>query len=435
VTEAPARPAVRREVAPVYAAGFVTAFGAHAVAANLGRYALGHHGSLWELGLLLGIYDGAEVVLKPVFGALADRTGAKPVMIGGLALFAAASAAFVIGGDPHLLAAARLAQGTGAAAFSPAAAATVAALGGRKRTGRLFGGYGGAKGIGYLAGPIAGGALVAAGGYPALFATLAVIAIGTAAAVTVLVPHARPDPRTSEAPGLGRRLTTAAFLQPVLLLAAATAALSAGVGFLPVLAGQHHLGPIAAGALVSLLAATAAVLQPIAGRRIDDGRLPPAAATAALAGCAAGFLLALAGLPGLIAGAILIGAGVATATPAGFARLAVATPAGQLGRTMGAAEAGRELGDAGGPVLVGAFGLISLTAGLGGLAAALLACAALAALGNHASPTPPGPAPPERRPCTHAQGKTDPDDHTTDYRERPGAVGPAPRQPRPSRPW
>ena len=150
------------------------------------------------------------------------------------------------------------------------------------------------------------------------------------------------------------------------------------------LAGQHHLGPIAAGALVSLLAAAAAVLQPVAGRRIDDGRLPPAAA--ALAACAGGFLLAITGsLAGLIAGAILIGAGVATATPAGFARLAASTPTGQLGRTMGTAEAGRELGDAGGPVLVGAFGLISLTAGLGALAAALLLCAALAAPRNRTS--------------------------------------------------
>ena len=35
----------------------------------------------------------------------------------------------------------------------------------------------------------------------------------------------------------------------------------------------------------------------------------------------------------------------------------------------------RELGDAGGPILVGAFGLISLTAGLGALAVALLVCA------------------------------------------------------------
>ena len=393
MTQAPA--GVRgRQLAPVYAAGFVTAFGAHAVAANLGRYALARHGSLWELGLLLGIYDGAEVVLKPVFGALSDRTGPKPVMVGGLAVFAAASAAFVIGGDPHLLGAARLVQGTGAAAFSPAASATVAALGGKKRSGRLFGGYGGAKGIGYLAGPIAGGALVVAGGYPALFGTLAVIAVLTSLAVAALVPRAQPAPGTRPAGvGLARRLTSAAFLQPVLLLAAATAALSAGVGFLPVLAGQHRLGPVAAGALVSLLAAAAAVLQPYAGRRIDDGRLRPTAAAAALAACAAGFLIAMAGgLPGLIADAVLIGAGVAIATPAGFARLAASTPPGQLGRTMGAAEAGRELGDAGGPVLVGAFGLISLTAGLGALAAALMVCAALAVPRNRASP----PHPPVR---------------------------------------
>jgi len=56
---------------------------------------------------------------------------------------------------------------------------------------------------------------------------------------------------------------------------------------------------------------------------------------------------------------------------------------------MGAAEAGRELGEAGGPVLIGAFGLVSLTAGLGALAATLLICAALAAPRNHASASSP----------------------------------------------
>src|SRR5262249_43528902 len=145
----------------------------------------------------------------------------------------------------------------------------------------------------------------------------------------------------------GRRLTSAAFVQPVLLLAAATAALSAGVGFLPVLAGRHHLGPVAAGALVSLLAAAGAVFPPFIGRRADGGPPPPPAAPTAPAPRGGGFLIAITGLPGLIAGAMLIGAGVATATPVGFARLAATTPPGQLGRTMGAAEAGREIGDAG----------------------------------------------------------------------------------------
>ena len=112
-----------------YAAGFITAFGAHAVAANLGRYATGRHTSLLELGVLLALYNGAEVVLKPAFGALADRAGARVVLIGGLVGFALASAAFVVAGDTDMLAVARLAQGSAAAAFSPAASALVAAAG------------------------------------------------------------------------------------------------------------------------------------------------------------------------------------------------------------------------------------------------------------------------------------------------------------------
>jgi MFS transporter, DHA1 family, tetracycline resistance protein len=368
----------RRQLAPIYGAGFITAFGAHAVAANLGRYALGHHDSLWELGLLLGIYDGAEVLLKPVFGAVVDRKGAKPVMVGGLIAFALASAAFVIGGDPHLLGTARFAQGAAAAAFSPAAGAAVAAFGGKKSTGRLFGGYGGAKGVGYLLGPVAGGALVVAGGYLLLFEVLAVIALIAALATAAFVPHIPPAPRSrSSVVDLVRQIARADFLRPVLLLAAATAALSAGVGFLPVVGLQHHLGPVATGALVSLLAAVAAIVQPFAGRRIDAGRFRRTAGSSALIACGGGFVVAIAvpGVVGLAIGAVCIGAGVATATPLGFTLLARSSPPDRLGRTMGAAEVGRELGDAGGPILVGAFGLISLTAGLGALALALLVCA------------------------------------------------------------
>jgi len=53
---------------------------------------------------------------------------------------------------------------------------------------------------------------------------------------------------------------------------------------------------------------------------------------------------------------------------------------------MGTAEPGREIGDASDPVLVGAFGLISLTAGLGALAAVLLICAGPTAPRSRAHP-------------------------------------------------
>ena len=65
------RVGLRGELRPLYAAGFVTAFGAHSIAASLGGYAHAQHASLLSLGLLLAVYDGAEVALKPVFGSLA----------------------------------------------------------------------------------------------------------------------------------------------------------------------------------------------------------------------------------------------------------------------------------------------------------------------------------------------------------------------------
>ena len=85
---------------------------------NLGGYTQGQHASLLTLGLLLAVYDGAEVALKPVFGALADRVGARPVLLGGLLAFAAASAAFVIAGDPAWVGLARFRAGC-ASAGSP----------------------------------------------------------------------------------------------------------------------------------------------------------------------------------------------------------------------------------------------------------------------------------------------------------------------------
>lgn len=363
-----------RVLAPIYLAGFTTAFGAHAVAANLGGYGFAHHTSLWELGLLLGIYDGAEVILKPVFGALSDRVGPKPVLVGGLIAFALASAAFVVAGHAGTLGLARLGQGAAAAAFSPAAGATVAALGGTKRTGRLFGGYGGAKGIGYLLGPLAGGALVAAGGYSLLFTVLAalagLVALVAARTVPAITPTRRPR---STIVALARQVTHPRFVQPVVVLAVGTAALSAGVGYLPVLGSRHHLGPVATGALVSLLALTAAVIQPWAGRSQDRNFLPANAGPAALAVAAAGFLIAVAApnAIGIAAAAVLIGAGIAISTPIGFAGLAAAAPEGRMGQTMGAGEVGRELGDAGGPILVGAVSPLGLGAGLAALAAAI----------------------------------------------------------------
>ncbi|MFI1832378.1 MFS transporter [Streptomyces olivaceoviridis] len=357
---------------PLYAAGFTTAFGAHGVAASLGG-ADGAVASLLVLGGLLALYDGAEVLLKPLFGTLADRVGARPVLLGGLAAFAAASALYAVADSPGWLWAARLGQGAAASAFSPSASALVARLNPAARHGRAFGGYGFHKSLGYTLGPLLGGVLVWAGGLRLLFAVLAALGAAVAVWAALAVPAVPPLPRTRQTVlDLARRLADPSFLAPTAALAAATAALSAGVGFLPVSGRAAGLGTVATGAAVSVLAGCAAVVQPRAGRALDDGRLTTRSGLAAgLLVTAAGLACAtLPGLPGVLGGAALIGVGTGLVTPLGFAALAARTPAERLGQTMGTAELGRELGDAGGPLLVAAVASsATLTYGFGALAA------------------------------------------------------------------
>ncbi|MBA9003299.1 MFS transporter [Thermomonospora cellulosilytica] len=370
-------PAPARQMWPLYAAGFTTAFGAHGIAANLGGFSEDAVTSLLVLGGLLALYDGAEVLLKPLFGTLADRIGARPVLLGGLVAFAAASAAYAVADSPGWLWAARLGQGAAASAFSPSASALVARLNPAAGHGRAFGSYGFYKSIGYTLGPLLGGILVWAGGLRLLFTVLAVLGAAVAVWAAFAVPAAPPLPKARQTVlDLARRLAEPAFLGPTAALAAATAALSVGVGFLPVSGRASGLGTVATGALVSVLAACAALVQPRAGRALDAGRLT------ARGGIVAGLLLTAAGLAcamlpgpaGVLAAAVLVGAGTGLITPLGFAALAAATPRERLGQTMGAAELGRELGDAGGPLLVGAVAAVaSLTYGYAALAVVLAA--------------------------------------------------------------
>ena len=184
---------------------------------------------------------------------------------------------------------------------------------------------------------------------------------------------------------LARRLTDRSFLRPTAALAGATAALSVGVGFLPVSGAAAGLGTVATGAAVSVLAADRragpAPGRTRPGRRAPRPRAPASRAgllvTAAGLGCAA-----LPGLAGVLLAAALIGAGTGLITPLGFAALAASTPQERLGQTMGAAELGRELGDAGGPLLVaGVATATALTYGYAALAILLAAGPAAAVIG------------------------------------------------------
>lgn len=369
---------VPRATMPLYAAGFVTAFGAHSIAAGAGAQSENIGLSLLNLGVLLAVYDLAEVFLKPVFGALSDRIGPKPVIVGGLLAFAAFSLIGFWAADPALLFLTRFGQGAAASAFSPASSATVARLAGGKNTGRYFGRYGSWKSLGYVIGPLLGAGLIHLGGFALLFATLSVLAFVTAAWMALSLPRFESVHRTRyTVADLARQMADRGFLVPTMVLAASTGALGAAIGFLPALATRHGMDPIVGTAAVSVLAIASAVTQPWVGKQRDLQRIRDAA------GMKAGLLLMTAGIgavaigpssPTVFIAAFFVGVGVGMATPLAFAHLADVTPQERMGRTMGSAELGRELGDAGGPLIVGGLATVGgLPLGLGALALLVVA--------------------------------------------------------------
>lgn len=376
--------AERPRLAPLYLAGFTTAFGAHGIAAALGAETEDIGWTLLAFGFTLALYDLAEVLLKPLFGALSDRVGVRPVIIGGLLAFAAFSVLGALAPGMWGLVIARFGQGAAASAFSPASSAAVARLTDSASRGRYFGRYGSWKSLGYALGPLIGAVLVVWGGMPALFWALAVLGVAAAAWVAVAVPSVPVLPRKRVTlVDLGRELLHPGFLVPTLVLAATTGALAVAVGFLPLLGRQQGLGVVGSMAVVTVLAIASSVVQPFVGAWHDRGRISVRRGTVGgLALIAVGIAVAAvwASPVGLVLTAALVGAGVGMATPVAFSHLAASTPPERMGRTMGSAELGRELGDAGGPLVAGAVATATVPAIRIGVIAVLTAGAGLLAL-------------------------------------------------------
>ncbi len=147
--------------------GFATSFGAHIVAVNLPFYAEKVGIGLTMIGLLIAIYDFAEIVAKPVFGGLADKKGMKKALYLGIIIFILASLLYPFV-PPKLLIVVRFLQGLGGAALSAVSLAMVGTLY-KDNKGKAFGIYNAIKGLGYVVSPIIGGAIVMKSNFGGIF--------------------------------------------------------------------------------------------------------------------------------------------------------------------------------------------------------------------------------------------------------------------------
>jgi len=337
--------------------GFVTSFGAHIVAVNLPFYAEKIGIGLAMIGVLIAVYDFAEIIAKPIFGGFADKKGMKKTMLAGIALFILASLLYVIL-PPKLLILVRFLQGLGAAALS---AVSLAMLGNlyKENKGKAFGIYNAIKGLGYVTSPLIGGAIVMKTNFSGIFYASAAVCF-IALLLVLLLPadqqkggDAFDDDDDFSLKSIVQVFKNKALLPWFLIIVINMFFVGILFGFLPVRIHQLGYDAFYTGLFISFTTVAYLLVQPLAGWMAD--RFNPvlilragmllSCATIALVPFVNGLLLAII--------CILAGIGVGTVWTNSDALVSKLSDEKQMGSTMGVAGSFKEFGDMAGPLLMG----------------------------------------------------------------------------------
>ena len=151
-----------------------------------------------SIGWLFGVQTAATLAARPLFGALSDRIGRRPLIVAGLTTCGACIAAITWAGNFGALAGVTGIYGVGLALTTSATSAYITDLTRETRYGAAHGLFGTIFDIGDALGPICAGLIVARFGYDAAFGTAAAIAVAIACLFAYLGPPTSP-PRHQQA--------------------------------------------------------------------------------------------------------------------------------------------------------------------------------------------------------------------------------------------
>jgi MFS family permease len=337
--------------------GFVTSFGAHIVATNLPAYAETVGAGALMIGLLIAVYDFAELFAKPAAGFIGDRHGMKRMLLIGLIVFVVGSMLFLVI-NPKLLLLVRFIQGLGAAALSTVSISLVARYF-EKTRGRAFGIYNAIKGGGYVVAPAAGGVLAQQYGFAMIFVVSAAVGV-LAFVLSPFLPADRGGTPVDDDEELSFkdaiRIFTDARLLPIYAVIVVNMFL-VGIlfGFLPVYLHGIGYSTTGSGTVVSIATAAYLLIQPVAGLAADryDTRMTVLVGLSV----AAASIIATTFASGstLIAIVIAAGVGIGTVWTNSDALVGAMAASNRLGASIGAAQSFKEFGDMVGPLAVGAL--------------------------------------------------------------------------------
>ncbi len=342
--------------------GFVTSFGAYIVAANLPAYSKETGAGLMVIGLLIALYDLAEIFIKPLGAVLSKKVGEWAVLRTGLVLFSFASGLYLVL-SPDWLILVRLLQGAGAAFFS-VMSMTLLIRHFAERKGAALGIYGAFKNSGYVLAPTIGGLFVYFHGFQAIFALcmaagLAVLFLSYVIRPKGSVAGAAAPIKKKQVPALQDLLASLKnrrTLPIFVIMFFNMIFMAAFFGFMPVLLSAKGLDPMGAGMVLALNAAVYLAVQPFAGRLSDTlGRKRVIAFGLALSTLCIGSLPFL-GSPFYVVVACLLAAGIGCVAPLGEALVGDVSEDESLALNLGIAGSYKELGEMTGPISVGFVG-------------------------------------------------------------------------------
>lgn len=177
-----------------------------------------------QVELTLSIFLAGFAVSQLVCGPLSDRFGRRPVLLGGLIIYVAASVACALAESMTGLIVARLFQALGGCCGPVLGRAVVRDVYSREQAARMFSLMAMAMALAPMVGPVLGGLLTLWYGWPAAFAVLAgfgtVLLVAVAVALAETNPHCDPhalQPARLKA-NFGRLLQDRSYLGYVLCL-------------------------------------------------------------------------------------------------------------------------------------------------------------------------------------------------------------------------
>ena len=337
------------------------------------------------VGIAIGSFSVAALLLRPIVGWSSDRFGRKPLLVGGSLLTMAALALHLVANDIVVFILARAMLGAGEGFFFVAALAAASDIAPEARRGEAISFFSLSLYLGLAFGPPIAEVLFAAsdGSYQVIW--LAAIAVATLAAVlSVLVPESAPAIRNADGGERPRaRLFHPAGIFPGTVILLGLFGMAGFLSFLPLYTpsvGLEGAGlPLAAYALI------------VVGLRVIGATWPDRFGAARLSGAALALsavgLLVIGLVPtpiGLMVGTVVFASGVAFTMPALLTLAVSRVPPEERGSVVGTTTVFLDIVFGFAPVILGAVA-DATSYGATFLVSAVLAAAASALLfaGRH----------------------------------------------------